>query len=137
MSQDEPPPHFDDDSNAISLDQIKKIHPLDDPTAKIIPPPSDDEDGPPAGPVWSGPMPSKMQSAIQSSSTPTYHAQRYLCWNSIGIVKGIVNEEKGLSLGLKEMKYSQTSINIFFSCGRARFFVKNRILIRKKRHSKS
>ena len=44
MSQDEPEPDFDDDSNAISLDAIKKKHPLDEdmPKARVIPPPEDE-----------------------------------------------------------------------------------------------
>lgn len=47
--------------------------------------------------AYNGPQPSKMQSAIQPSSTPAYLAQRYLCWNSVGMVKGVVDEAKGIS----------------------------------------
>lgn len=44
MSQDLPEPNFDDDSNAISLDAIKKKHPLDEnaPKSRVIPPPEDE-----------------------------------------------------------------------------------------------
>ena len=94
MSQD--PPQFDDDSNAISLDKIKNQS-FDErkSNVKVIPPISDDEDD--AAPSGNTQTPSVMQSAFQPGSTPTHFPQRYLCWNSIGIVKGLIDEAKGIS----------------------------------------
>ena len=33
-------------------------------------------------------------SAFQPGSTPNYNADRFLCWNRVGIVKGIIDTKK-------------------------------------------
>ena len=38
-----------------------------------------------------------MQAPFQPASTPTYQAERFLCWNGVGIIKGLIDQEKGIS----------------------------------------
>ena len=87
--------NYDEDSNnAISLNAIKESVPLEKP--KDDSDAEADPDGP-AGPFYDGLQPSKLQKAFQPGETPTYNATRYLCWNATGIIKGVVDEQRGIS----------------------------------------
>ena len=91
--EDGMPMNLDDDSNnAISLNAIRDSVPLDRPREIDE---EDDENEKEA--VYSGIQPSKMQKAFQPGESPTYNATRYLCWNSTGIIKGIIDEQRGIS----------------------------------------
>lgn len=86
---------FDDDSNnAISLNAIKNSVPLEKP--KDDSDAEDEADGP-AAPFYDGLQPSKLQKAFQPGETPSYNATRYLCWNATGVIKGVVDEQRGIS----------------------------------------
>ena len=96
------PQRLGDDSNTadISLEAIKKQTKFDQDSDKGSELGDNyDEDGneinskaPPAGFEYT--TQTKMQQAFQPSSTPTYQAERFLCWNGIGIVKGLIDQER-------------------------------------------
>lgn len=86
------PMAMDDDDNAISLNAIKEQVPLENRGEDEL------SDGEGDNISLQGMMqPSKMQSAFQPGSSPIFNAQRYLCWNSTGIIKGIIDEQNGIS----------------------------------------
>ena len=90
------PMNIDDDSNnAISLNAIRDSVPLDRP--KNDSDVDDDEEKEAEAGYYSSIQPSKMQKAFQPGESPTYNATRYLCWNSTGIIKGIIDEQRGIS----------------------------------------
>ena len=119
--EDEPVRRVDDDNTAdISLEAIKKQTNFEtefDKDSEL----GDgfDADGneidammkpPPAGFEYT--TTTKMQSAFQPGSTPAYQAERFLCWNGVGIVKGLIDQEKGISSIVVEFHNIQTHHSI-------------------------
>ena len=118
---DEPVPETEqnDESNAadISLEAIKKQTRFDQDSDKGSELGDEfDADGnqiskaPPSGYEFT--TATKMQEPFQPGSTPVYQADRFLCWNSVGIVKGLIDQEKGISSIIVEFHNIQTHHSI-------------------------
>ena len=123
---DEPVPENEqnEDSNAadISLEAIKKQTRFDQDSDKGSEMGDEfDADGnqisakaqPPPGYEFT--TATKMQKPFQPGSTPVYQADRVLCWNGVIIVKGLIDQEKGISSIIVEFhniqQYSNTSLD--------------------------